>query len=95
MHKTGEYYPKEGSVMDQMHKKLEQCRNADLMTCDPGGLVDLCGVRIDTSRPVQERMTDFARQVSNPYLFRVDGLIINAVFPSDAVRRLEDALLHC
>lgn len=81
--------------MDQMHKKLEECRSADLMTCDPDELRDLCDVHIDTSRPVQERITNFLQQVGNPYLFRVDGLIIKAVYPSNTVRRLTDALPYC
>lgn len=81
--------------MDQMRTKLEQCRSADLMESDPDGLVDLKDVRIDTSRPVRERMEDFVRQVDNPYLFKVDGLIIKTVYPSNAVRRLADCLVNC
>ena len=81
--------------MDQMRTNLEQCRSADLMESDPDGLVDLKDVRIDTSRPVRERMEDFVRQVGNPYLFKVDGLIIKTVFPSNAVRRLADCLTCC
>ena len=81
--------------MKQMRTKLEQCRSADLMEIDPDGMVDLCDVRIDTSRPVRERMESFIRQVGNPYLFKVDGLIIKTVYPSNAVRRLADCLVNC
>ena len=78
--------------MDQIRTKLEQCRNADLMACDPDGLTDLCNVHIDTSCPVRDRMADFVRQVRNPYLFKVDGLIVKAVFRPDTDRSLTDAI---
>ena len=81
--------------MEQIRTKLEQYRSADLMESDPDSLVDLCDVRIDTSRPVRERMESFIRQVDNPYLFKVDGLIIKTVYPSNAVRRLADRLVNC
>ena len=77
------------------HDDLNLCRNADLMRCDRESLVDLQDVRIDTSRPVEERMEDFIRQVGNPYLFRVDDLIVKAVYLPGAKRRLTDALPYC
>ena len=71
---------------------LERYRAADLMTCDPGGLADLRDVQIDTSLPVRERMASYLGQVGNPYLFKVDGLIVKAVFSPGSGRSLMDAL---
>ena len=71
---------------------LECCRCADLMTCDPGGLVDLQDVRIDTSLPVPKRLERFVHQVGNPYLFKVDDVIVKASFQPQAERTLSDAL---
>ena len=71
---------------------LERYRAADLMTCDPGGLADLRDVQIDTSLPVGERMVSYLGQVGNPYLFKVEGLIIRAVFSPETGRSLVDAL---
>ena len=65
---------------------------ADLMTCDPGKLVDLKDVHIDTSLPVRERMRGFVQQVGNPYLFKVNGLIVKATYLPQANRRLADSL---
>ena len=65
---------------------------ADLLTCDPGKLVDLRDVHIDTALPVRERMQGFVRQVGNPYLFKVDGLIIKATYLPQADRSLADTL---
>ena len=81
--------------MNLNQKELNLCRGADLMGCDPEALVDLKDVQIDTTRPVAQRMEDFVRQVGNPYLFRVDGLIVKAVYLPGAKRRLTDALPYC
>lgn len=74
---------------------LEQFRSADILTCDPDELVDLQDLRIDTSLPIRDRMDTFLQQIHNPYLFRVDGLIVKAVYPANTDRRLTDALPYC
>ena len=71
---------------------LEQYRNTDIMACDPDLLVDLRQVHIDTALPVPRRMVGFIRQVGNPYLFKVDGLVVKASYLPQANRRLSDAL---
>ena len=71
---------------------LDRYRAADLMTCDPGVLADLRDVQIDTARPVRERMVSYLQQVGNPYLFKVDGLIVRVVFSPGSGRSLMDAL---
>lgn len=71
---------------------LEQQRNSDIMSCDPDLLVDLREVQIDTALPVQKRMERFLRQVGNPYLFKVDGIVVKASYLPRAERRLSDAL---
>lgn len=74
---------------------LRQCRSADIRTCDPAELVDLRDITIDTSRPRSERMQTFLQQVHNPYLFKAEGLVVKAVYPPNASRKLEDVLSHC
>ena len=71
---------------------LEQQRNSDIMACDPNLLVDLQDVHIDTALPVQKRMERFIQQVGNPYLFKVDGIVVKASYLPQAERRLSDAL---
>ena len=56
--------------------KLEQCRHADIYSCDPADLVDLRTIQIDPNLPIPERTQKFLDQVRNPYLFRVDDLIV-------------------
>jgi hypothetical protein len=49
-------------------------------------------MHIDTALPVRERMAHFVGQVHNPYLFRVEGLIVKATYLPQATRRLCDVL---
>ena len=78
--------------MFETKNALEQYRKADIMACDPDRLVDLREVHIDTALPVPKRMERFVQQVGNPYLFKVDGLIVRAVFSPGSGRSLMDAL---
>ena len=71
---------------------LEQQRNSDIMACDANMLVDLRDVEIDTSLPVHKRMEQFLLQGGNPYLFRVDGIVVKASYLPQANRRLSDVL---
>ena len=71
---------------------LDRYRAADLMTCDPGVLADLRDVQIDNSLPVRERMVSYLQQVGNPYLFKVDGIVVKTTYLPQANRRLSDAL---
>ena len=64
----------------------------DLKSCDPNDLVDLCDIQIDASLPLRERMARYRQQIRDPYLFKVDGLIIRAVYPPEAKSRLSDAI---
>ena len=71
---------------------LEQQHNSDIMACDANMLVDLREVEIDTSLPVHKRMEQFILQVGNPYLFRVDGIVVKASFLPQMGRSLSDIL---
>ena len=78
--------------MPESKKAMERCANPDIMACDPDLLVDLREVHIDTALPVPRRMVGFIQQVGNPYLFKVDGLVVKASYLPQANRRLSDAL---
>lgn len=78
--------------MDVNKTALTHCINDDLMACDPGALVDLYDIHIDTTLPVRKRMEGFLEQIGNPYLFKVYGLIVKTTYLPSANRRLSDVL---
>ena len=67
-------------------------KQADLRSCDPNDLVDLCDIQIDASLPLRERMKRYRQQIRDPYLFKVDDLIIRAVYPPEVKNRLSDVI---
>jgi len=62
---------------------LEQYRQADIYSCDLAELVDLRTIHIDPNLSVPERTRQFLDQVRNPYLFRVDDLIVKVRYEGD------------
>lgn len=70
--------------------ELMNCRNADVLACSAENLVDLKRVEIAADLPVTMRMEHYMNQVQNPYLFRVDNLIVKVTF--SGIRDLSSAL---
>ena len=61
-------------------KELLLCRQADVLICDTENLVDLKAVNVCSDLPLPQRMEQYLEQVHNPYLFRVDKLIVKVSF---------------
>ena len=45
-------------------------------------LVDLRDVKIDTSKPLDERMKSYVEQIQNPYLFKVGNTVVRVSYAS-------------
>ncbi len=56
--------------------QLKKMQSTDIMSCDPSSLVDLRNISIDTGKPIKDRIEGFIHQVHNPYLFKVDDVVI-------------------
>ena len=63
--------------------ELINCRQADILTCDADSLIDLKDVSICADLPLPQRTEQYLEQIQNPYLFRVDRLIVKASFTGD------------
>ena len=61
-------------------EQLLYCRQADILTCDGNSLADLKEVSISADLPLPRRAEQYLEQVQNPYLFRVDQLIVKVSF---------------
>lgn len=61
-------------------EELDRMKDVDIRTVDKADLVDIRDVRIDTGRPVRERMEDYIRQVHNPYCFKVGDVAVKVSF---------------
>ncbi len=61
-------------------EELARCRYADFVACNAENLVDLKKVDIAANLPVPTRTEHYINQIQNPYLFRVDKLIVKVSF---------------
>lgn len=61
-------------------EELMNCCCADILSCDPDRLVDLKQVKIPKDMPIHSRMEHYMDQIKNPYLFRVDNMIVKITF---------------
>lgn len=61
-------------------KELISWQQADILTCDTECLADLKKVDICTDLPLPQRTEQYLEQVGNPYLFRVDKMIVKVSF---------------
>lgn len=55
-------------------------RNADISACNVNEIVDLRNVKVDRKTPLKRRTGDFVVQVVNPYLFKVDDIVVKVEF---------------
>ncbi len=59
---------------------LKKLRNADVSACNIDELVDLKDVKVNNKTPLDRRADDFIAQVGNPYLFRVNDVVVKVEF---------------
>lgn len=65
---------------ETMNDLMKTFRNADILTCNSDELVDLRNVKMNRKKPLGNRADDYFAQVGNPYLFRVDDVVVKVEF---------------
>lgn len=73
---------------------IEQMKNMDVRTVDPAALVDRKTVRIDSRLPREKRVTQYLRQIGNPYCYTDDGVVVKVSF-TQCKETINDRLLGC
>ncbi len=72
-------------------QKLRDMAETDIKTVSKESLVDIKNVRIDMEKEKQERISEFFRQIKNPYCFVCNGMIVKISFNSNE-KTLEEKL---
>lgn len=88
--------PKNYSVRsDSGLNDYEMLRNADISVCNADELVDLRNIKIKRKAALKHRTDDFIAQVGNPYLFKVDDVVVKVEFSGgkDFSEVLADAIV--
>ncbi|MBD5548803.1 MAG: hypothetical protein HDQ97_15705 [Lachnospiraceae bacterium] len=70
---------------------LKDMADVDICTVSKESLVDIRDVKIDSSKGQSERLSDYIRQVKNPYCFQCNGIIVKMNF-SQSEGTLEEKL---
>ena len=71
--------------IDKIIEKIEKYKDMDLN--------DINEIRIDRRKPKVERMLDFLSQVENPYVFKVNGHLVQIGFTNNG-KTAEDCLTN-
>lgn len=82
---------REGIDMLMDVQTLRELADVDICTVSKESLVDIRDVKIDASKSREERISDYIRQVKNPYCFQCNGIIVKMNF-SQSEETLEDKL---
>lgn len=71
---------------------IERMQAADLTAVDVGELKDIQEVTVNTELPKKERMSDFIRQIGNPYCYRHGAYVVKISF-ADTDTTLEERMI--
>jgi len=71
--------------------KLEAMQNMNPVLISADELVDINDVQVNKSLSKAERITEFVRQIKNPYCFKCGDFVVKARF-SDNGLSMEDCL---
>lgn len=72
-------------------QELKELAGVDICTVAKESLVDIRDVKIDVSKSREDRISDYIRQVKNPYCFQCNGIIVKMNF-CQSEGTLEDKL---
>lgn len=64
---------------------FETLRQVDVRTVDPDTLVDIGEIKIGKNLSREERITEFVRQIKNPFCFKVGKVAVSVGYSGDGV----------
>ena len=79
-------------------EELDECRRADICSCDINKLTDVTDLKVDVSEPIINRSRKYFQFVKNPYMFRVGDVGVkincgNGKNLSDSIMDIVNSLL--
>ena len=71
--------------------QLQDLKSVGAVDSNLSSLTELKGISVDTSQPTANRMISFAKQIKNPYLFKVGEIAVKVEYGEG--KNLSDALV--
>ena len=75
----------------ELNNKLTRCENISLSEVNKEELDDISNIKIDKRKSSNERILDFLIKTKNPYIFKVNGRLVQIIF-SDTDKTADDCL---
>lgn len=72
-------------------ENLRDMQNIDILQFDKSKLVEISTVKIDTSKPLADRMSEYLHKIGNPYIFKVGETCVRVEY-SSTDKTLDDAI---
>ena len=79
--------------IERIIEKVEKYKDMNLNDGNPDDIPDINEIKIDRRKPKEERILDFLSQVENPYVFKVNGRLVQIGF-TDNGKTAEDCLTN-
>lgn len=79
--------------IDELKDKLERCRKISLEDIQPEDVDEITEIKIDKRKSSNERILDFLNKVKNPYIFKVNGRLVQIGF-SDNGKTADECLTN-
>lgn len=67
----------------RLKEKVEKCRNISFDDVDIAKLKDISEMRISKKKSSKERILDFLNTVENPYIFKVNNILVKIEFSNN------------
>ena len=64
----------------ELNNKLIRCENISLSEVNKEELDDISNIKIDKRKSSNERILDFLIKTKNPYIFKVNGRVVQIAF---------------
>ncbi|MFV0479144.1 MAG: DUF6870 family protein [Anaerorhabdus sp.] len=78
-------------LLINLKNKLEVTKNISIDDVDINTLEDISNIKISKKKDSNERIVDFINSIDNPYLFKVNNVVVKIEFSNNS-NRAEDCI---
>lgn len=79
--------------IDELENKIKTCKNLSIDEVDIDKIDELSEIKISKKKKGNERILEFIKNISNPYIFKVKDKIVKVEFANNGVSA-EDSITN-
>lgn len=79
--------------VEELINKVNKCKNMTLKDVDPNEVDEITEIKIDKRKSSNERILDFLNKTKNPYIFKVNGRLVQISF-ADSDKTADECLTN-